>query len=102
MHNSFDNISPRQVRIVTSISFVLWGLWMLILPASQPVSAEDMSSQTEVVLIELDGTISRVSARFVERGMALAREHNAELVVLTLDTPAVSYTHLTLPTKRIV
>ena len=87
MHNPFDNISPRQVRIVTSISFVLWGLWMLILPASQPVSAEDMSSQPEVVLIELDGAISRVSARFVERGMALAREHNAELVVLTLDTP---------------
>ena len=87
MHNSFDNISPRQVRIVTSISFVLWGLWMLILPASQPVSAEDMSSQPEVVLIELDGAIRRVSARFVERGMAVAREHNAELVVLTLDTP---------------
>ena len=87
MHNPFDNISPRQVRIVTSISFVLWGLWMLILPASQPVSAENMSSQPEVVLIELDGAISRVSARFVERGMALAREHNAELVVLTLDTP---------------
>jgi membrane-bound serine protease (ClpP class) len=63
------------------------GFSLLILPASQPVSADDMSSQPEVVLIELDGAISRVSARFVERGMAVAREHNAELVVLTLDTP---------------
>jgi len=63
------------------------GLSLLILPASQPVSAEDMSSKPEVVLIELDGAISRVSARFIERGMAVAREHNAELVVLTLDTP---------------
>ena len=87
MLNPFDNISLRRVRIVISISFVLWGLWLLILPASQPVSAGDMSSQPEVVLIELDGAISRVSARFVERGMAVAREHKAELVVLKLDTP---------------
>ena len=87
MINPFDKISPRQIRIVISISVVLLGLSLLILPASQPVSADDMSSQPEVVLIELDGAISRVSARFVERGMAVAREHNAELVVLTLDTP---------------
>ena len=87
MINPFDKISPRQIRIVISISVVLLGLSLLILPASQPVSAEDMSSQPEVVLIELDGAISRVTARFVERGMAVAREHNAELVVLTLDTP---------------
>jgi len=85
--NPFDKISPRQIRIVISISVVLLGLSLLILPASQPVSAEDMSSKPEVVLIELDGAISRVSARFIERGMAVAREHNAELVVLTLDTP---------------
>ena len=87
MINPFDKISPRQIRIVISISVFLSGLSLLILPASQPVSAEDMASQPEVVLIELDGAISRVSARFVERGMAVAREHNAELVVLTLDTP---------------
>ena len=87
MINPFEKISPRQIRIVISISVVLLGLSLLILPASQPVSAEDMSSQPEVVLIELDGAISRVSARFIERGMAVAREHNAELVVLTLDTP---------------
>ena len=87
MINPFDKMSPRQIRIVISISVVLLGLSLLILPASQPVSADDMSSQPEVVLIELDGAISRVSARFVERGMAVAREHNAELVVLTLDTP---------------
>ena len=87
MINPFDKISPRQIRIVISISVFLLGLSLLILPASQPVSAEDMVSQPEVVLIELDGAISRVSARFVERGMAVAREHNAELVVLTLDTP---------------
>ena len=87
MINPFEKISPRQIRIVISISVVLLGFSLLILPASQPVSADDMSSQPEVVLIELDGAISRVSARFVERGMAVAREHNAELVVLTLDTP---------------
>ena len=87
MINPFEKISPRQIRIVISISVFLLGLSLLILPASQPVSAEDMASQPEVVLIELDGAISRVSARFVERGMAVAREHNAELVVLTLDTP---------------
>ena len=87
MINPFDKISPRQIRIVISISVFLLGLSLLILPASQPVSAEDMASQPEVVLIELDGAISRVSARFVERGMAVAREQNAELVVLTLDTP---------------
>ena len=87
MLNLFDKISPRQVRIVISISFVFVGLWLLLQPAGQPVSAEDMSNQPEVVLIKLDGAISRVSARFVERGIAVARDHNAELIVLMLDTP---------------
>ena len=87
MFNPFDKISPRQVRIVISVSFVFVGLWLLLQPAGQPVSAEDMSSQPQVVLIELDGAISRVSARFVERGVTVAREYNAELIVLMLDTP---------------
>ena len=87
MFNPFDKISPRQVRIVISVSFVFVGLWLLLQPAGQPVSAEDMSSQPQVVLIKLDGAISRVSARFVERGVTVAREYNAELIVLMLDTP---------------
>ena len=87
MFNPFDKISPRQVRIVISVSFVFVGLWLLLQPAGQPVSAEDMSNQPQVVLIELDGAISRVSARFVERGVTVAREYNAELIVLMLDTP---------------
>ena len=87
MFNPFDKISPRQIRIVISVSFVFVGLWLLLQPAGQPVSAEDMSSQSEVVLIKLDGAISRVSARFVERGMTVARGNNAELIVLMLDTP---------------
>ena len=87
MFNPFDKISPRQVRIVISVSFFFVGLWLLLQPAGQPVSAEDMSSQPQVVLIKLDGAISRVSARFVERGVTVAREYNAELIVLMLDTP---------------
>ena len=87
MLNPFDKISPGQIRIVISVSFVFVGLWLLLQPAGQPVSAEDMSSQPQVVLIELDGAISRVSARFVERGVTVAREYNAELIVLMLDTP---------------
>ena len=87
MFNPFDKISPRQVRIAISVSFFFVGLWLLLQPAGQPVSAEDMSSQPQVVLIKLDGAISRVSARFVERGVTVAREYNAELIVLMLDTP---------------
>ena len=64
MINPFDKISPRQIRIVISISVFLLGHSLLILPASQPVSAEDMASQPEVVLIELDGAISRVTVSF--------------------------------------
>ena len=87
MLDPFDKISFRQVRIVMSISFALLGLLLFIRPVSQPVSAEDMSTKSEVVLIELNGAISRVSARFVERGMTVARQHDAELIVLMLDTP---------------
>src|SRR5918995_4593538 len=40
-----------------------------------------------VTLVELDGTIDRVSARFLERALAEAEDKNSPIVVVRIDTP---------------
>ncbi|HET90762.1 MAG TPA: nodulation protein NfeD [Chloroflexi bacterium] len=40
-----------------------------------------------VVLLELDGVINPFSARYLERGLRLAEQRGAQVVIITLDTP---------------
>src|SRR3970040_1234349 len=40
-----------------------------------------------VVVIELDGAIDKVSARFLDRGLDEARDEDAAVVIVRIDTP---------------
>jgi len=56
---------------------------LLLLLIVYPVQAADQN----VVVLNIEGVINPFTARYLERGLALAEEQNALLVVLTLDTP---------------
>ena len=56
---------------------------LLTIGLSQVVQA----SSSPVVLLELEGVINPLSARYLERGLRLAEQRGAQAVIITLDTP---------------
>jgi membrane-bound serine protease (ClpP class) len=89
---SFDKIA-RPARVAVAALVALVGLWGLASDSGtefggdRTVFAQSTTTGTNVVLIRLDGAIDGVSARFIDRGLKIAVEQEAELVVLMLDTP---------------
>ena len=81
----------RPARVLLAALVALVGLWGLATNSGtggdRPVSAQSIPSDTNVVLIRLDGAIDGVTARFIERGLRIAEQQDSELVVLMLDTP---------------
>ncbi len=61
---------------------LVWIIAMLL-----PATAFAQSSSPQAVVIDASGPVTPVMAGYIERGIALAEERQARLVVLTLDTP---------------
>lgn len=89
-------MSPRSPSIGSTCSGALrWGWhWkqrvfgalvaLLALVVAAPTQADP---EDRVVVLRLDGAIQPASLRYLERGLAEARERGAELVIVELDTP---------------
>ena len=77
----------RAVRVLLAVIVMLTGLWGMSFSGEQSAFAQSTDTDTNVVLIRLDGAIDGVSARFIGRGLDTAVEQDAQLVVLMLDTP---------------
>jgi membrane-bound serine protease (ClpP class) len=76
------NQSPRSTRIrILALLSVFLGLTLSLI---SPVFAQN---QSKVEVVSIDGTITPVMARFVERGINRAENRNANAVVLEIDTP---------------
>jgi len=68
---------------------ILSGVKWLVLVAAVWVSSTGGASAgaPRVVVLRLDGAVQPASLRYVERGLQVAAERGAELVVLELNTP---------------
>ena len=71
---------PRTGRIALAAMFLVAGLAL-------GVRAAAAQGGGEVVVVDLEGAIDRVTARFLSRALGDAAERGAELVVVRLDTP---------------
>jgi membrane-bound serine protease (ClpP class) len=52
-----------------------------------PIAAASQDAQERVIVIELDGAIDKVSARFLGRALDEAEDEGAEVAIVRIDTP---------------
>lgn len=65
-----------------------WGLLLFAVVAGAAYAVEDTSSsRRSAVLLEIDGTIGPVTVEYFRDGLRKARERDAPLVLLRIDTP---------------
>jgi len=69
-----------------------WPIVLSVAVAAALLVAGTAGSQgagggNEVIVIELDGAIDKVSARFLERGLDEAQDDDAGVVIVRIDTP---------------
>lgn len=71
----------------SSLTRITRLLLMGIIFALGVLSVSAQSSNTQVAVIEIDGTITPAMASYVKQGIREAENNNAEAIVLRIDTP---------------
>jgi membrane-bound serine protease (ClpP class) len=79
----------RKRATGTGFLIVAWAaaLVALSLRPSPPASAQEDGDASLVVVLEVQDAIGAATSVYIQRGLELAEERGAELVVLALDTP---------------
>jgi membrane-bound serine protease (ClpP class) len=77
-------VLPTLVRILALVPFSLGLLGLLLAPVAEALAQDD---QPQVDVIQVDGTITPVVARYVERAIEDAGEDGRAALVIELDTP---------------
>lgn len=70
----------KTLRFISTLLAILTGLFF-------PVVASAQTSAPQAVVITASGPVTPVMSGYIERGIAMATEQNARLVVIELDTP---------------
>src|SRR5918996_699910 len=71
--------------VVRLVAFLVVAAMLAVPGTAESQGAGDGAGP--VTLVELDGAIDRVSARFLERALAEAEDKNSPIVVVRIDTP---------------
>src|SRR5215218_7293443 len=83
-HNSRQFFAIQLVRLLPVVAVAL----ALLAPFAQPILVGAQSSTApEVYVGQIDGTITPVMARYVERAIERAEKANAAAIVFEMDTP---------------
>lgn len=69
------------------VPLVSLGIVLVSFLADVPAPAAEAKQPGAAVVLTIDGAIGPATADYVERGIAIAREKDARLVVLRMDTP---------------
>jgi len=76
----------RQRRFKIFFSFLLLSLGLLLSSVSADEKTQNGQTQN-IVVIEMDGAIGPAFTDYLNRGLARARNENAQLLLIELDTP---------------
>ncbi len=60
---------------------------LLVVALLAALTTAGQASTSPVLTLEVDGVINPFSANYLERGLGLAEEQGAQVVIITLDTP---------------
>ncbi len=74
----------RQLGVLILLALCLP---FLPVPAAHAGAPAADSNNDSIVVLRVDGPIVPIVARYLERGFTYAREHNASLVIIELNTP---------------
>jgi len=76
--------ATSRMRLV-SLALIILGLLALLLPPIADAVAQ--SDRPQIDVVELDGTITPVMARYIDRAIGNAEEDGRAAIVLEMDTP---------------
>ncbi len=77
----------RMARVVRMLPVATIALSLILLVLQPVIAGAQESSQPKVILAKIDGTITPVMERYVQRAINTAEKDNAAAIVFEMDTP---------------
>jgi membrane-bound serine protease (ClpP class) len=83
------SLSPlsRPARILRMLPVATIALSLILLVIQPVIASAQESSRPKVILAKIDGTITPVMERYVQRAINTAEKDNAAAIVFEMDTP---------------